>query len=203
MVASCVSFSARNFRRLDRMDVPMIVTGLVGAAPVLLNTGTVTRESLIINSCPASDGSIAATGLSAPAMNSKGAVGGLGEATVSPWSAAVWVRQLTANASFQISSEIARNVDICRAVARDRRLDATGNAFLIPGSQALGYKWAVPGLGVERSLPDHRDNTAKQLAWVVACSAAEDRLTVVGVVVVVDHPSRVVSAMAPVAGVKI
>src|ERR1035438_667495 len=82
---------------------PMICTGLVVA--VLSNTGTVTSESLTITRVvPATSPGI---GLPAPAMNSKGAVGGFAvvvvDVTVSPPPVTVaWVRQFTASAVSEV-----------------------------------------------------------------------------------------------------
>src|ERR1035437_517955 len=77
---------------------PIIVTGLVGDVPVtLLNTGTVTSESLTITYFPISVGLATAAGLPEPATNSKGAFGGAVVVTVSAPSIAL-VRQFTASA---------------------------------------------------------------------------------------------------------
>src|ERR1019366_10237907 len=77
---------------------PINATGLVGDVPVtLLNTGTVTSESLTITNCPISAGLATAAGLPEPATNSKGAFGGAVVVTVSAPSIAL-VRQFTASA---------------------------------------------------------------------------------------------------------
>ena len=74
---------------------PKIVTGLAGGVPgVLLKTGTVTSESLTITLLPARPG----IGLSSPATNWNGALGGAVEFTISPLLVVACVKQFAASA---------------------------------------------------------------------------------------------------------
>ena len=80
----------------------MICTGLVVGAPAVLSkTGTVTSELLIVTSF----GDTPAIGLSAPATNSNGEVGGGPPVTVRvspPPPFVAWVRQFTASVASRL-----------------------------------------------------------------------------------------------------
>ena len=155
----------------------MIVTGLVGDAPVLLNTGTVTSESLTITSVPNEAWVDDRDRIVCTRDELKGAAAETERIDHIALVTRGVGQTIDCGRGLLIPGGDVGEVDIYRGVASDGDLDAAGNAFLVPG----GQRWATCGQRLrrrwERSGWISGDSISRLLARVVgsSCSRRQDK----------------------------